>query len=125
MIGKAIYNILSNDATLTGLVGTNIFPQIAPQDTNAPFVVYVTSNTIPSQHKDGAAPNDQVDTYAKTHSSAVNISEQIRTLLEDYEGTANGINIKTSWLDNQQDGDFVADLHFYGISQTYVFRAER
>ena len=29
-VGKAIYNILTNDATVNGIVGTNIYPEIAP-----------------------------------------------------------------------------------------------
>jgi hypothetical protein len=40
MIGKVIYGRLSTDAAVTGICGLNIFPDIAPQNVQYPFMVY-------------------------------------------------------------------------------------
>ena len=39
-IGKAIYNILSTNSDVSTLVGTRIFPNVAPQTTTFPFIIY-------------------------------------------------------------------------------------
>ena len=38
-IGKAIYYLLSNDATVSGLVSTRIFPEVADQEQAMPYIV--------------------------------------------------------------------------------------
>ena len=38
-IGKSIYNILANDSDVSALVGTRIFPNVAPQTTTFPFII--------------------------------------------------------------------------------------
>ena len=39
-IGKSIYNILSTNGAVSTLVGTRIFPNVAPQTTTFPFIIY-------------------------------------------------------------------------------------
>ena len=39
-VGKAIYNLLSNDANVTGRVQNKIYPLIADTGTTFPFIVY-------------------------------------------------------------------------------------
>ena len=39
-IGKAIFNILSNDSDVLALVESRIFPNVAPQTTEFPFIIY-------------------------------------------------------------------------------------
>lgn len=129
MLGEAIYDILSNDGTLIGIVGTKIYPVHAPQRTAAPFVTYRENTTIPTDQKDGAAPKDQkqlqVDIYAGTYTEAHTIAARIRTLLDAYAGTAQGVTIRQMWFSDQDDADFVEDMGFYGISQVYEARIQR
>lgn len=129
MLGKAIYSILTGDATLTGLVETKIYPVQAPQRTSIPFVVYRENSTIPVNHQDGTAPIDgkliQIDTYAATLTEAHTIGERIRTLLDNYSGTASDVVIRRMWFVDQDDGDYVEDLGFHGISQEYEASIQR
>ena len=52
-VGKAIYNLLSNDANVTGRVQNKIYPLIADTGTTFPFIVYrrtgkcINSTTFP------------------------------------------------------------------------------
>ena len=39
-IGKSIYNILAANTNVSNLVGTRIFPNVAPQTTTLPFIIY-------------------------------------------------------------------------------------
>ena len=52
-VGKAIYNLLSNDANVTGR-GTKIkiYPLIADTGTTFPFIVYRRTGIEPSDSKD-------------------------------------------------------------------------
>ena len=57
-IEEAMVAMLAADATLTGLVGTRVYPQEAPQDEALPLVLYTTSD--PSQAE---SMNGWVDLY--------------------------------------------------------------
>ena len=39
-VGLAIYSILSSDSDISDLVSTRIFPNVAPQTTAFPFIIY-------------------------------------------------------------------------------------
>ena len=47
-VGKAIYNLLSNDANVTGRVQNKIYPLIADTGTTFPFIVYRRTGIEPS-----------------------------------------------------------------------------
>jgi hypothetical protein len=51
---KAIYHILTNDATISGLVGNRIFPQVIEQGSTYPCLTYRMISTTPYHVKDGA-----------------------------------------------------------------------
>ena len=54
IVGKGLYNILSNSVGVTNLVGTNIFPEIAPPDINPPYIVYSVISNTPTEVKETA-----------------------------------------------------------------------
>lgn len=129
MLGSAIYSILSGDATLAAIIGTKIYPVQAPQRTPPPFVVYRENNTIATDQKDGSAPKDlksvQIDIYSGTYTEAHTAADRIRVLLDAYSGTVAGVTIRQMWFSDQDDGDFLEDMNFYGISQVYEARVQR
>ena len=47
-IGKAIFNILSNDSDVLALVESRIFPNVAPQTTEFPFIIYDVTGVQPN-----------------------------------------------------------------------------
>lgn len=129
ILGDAIYSILSGDATLTGLVGTDIYPVSAPQGVNYPFVVYSFSSADPTDQKDGSSPIDDVslnvDCYDKTYRGAQSIVNAVRDALDDYSGTAASITIRRIWFQNQSGGDFLEDHGFFAVTQSFSVKVQR
>lgn len=100
----AIYGILSADSTLTALLAstTSIYPEAAPQTAANPCIVYSESTPEFSDTQDGPSRLDvnliQVDVYADTISSRNTIGARVRTLLDRYSGTVNGILVQSVQL---------------------------
>lgn len=97
----AIYGILSADSTLTSLLATttSIFPEVAPQKSPNPCIVYSESTPEYSDNKSGVSGLDvnviQVDVYAATIATRNAIGARIRTLLDRYSGTVNSIKVQS------------------------------
>ena len=87
-IGKAIYNILSTTQALQ-VVGTRIFPNVAPQTTQLPFIIYDLTGVTPTPTKENASTLDindfTVSVYAETYSQAELLAVEVRSAL-DYTG---------------------------------------
>ena len=100
-IGKGIYYILANNTEVSNLVGTRIFPQVAPISTIFPFIIYDIYNDDPTLDKDGPSSLDKYDIritgYAETYTKVTRIGSAIRTALD-----------RTI----QAGGAFYADQHF-------------
>ena len=55
LIGKVIYKLLKEDPDLKGYIGSRIFPLVAENDTNYPFITYSRDTIFPSMStKDGS-----------------------------------------------------------------------
>lgn len=117
-INKHIYTLLSTNAELKQLVGTNIFPLVAEEETTFPFIVFRRSNITTSYAKKEIA-NDTViftvsiaDTnYAKT----VEIAETVRNILElhtdDYFALIHLESVTEDFVENA----YIQELSFNAI----------
>ena len=87
LVGKLIYQVLSNDDYIDSKVGNAIFPLVAPQDTAFPFIVYTKSNVFTDIHsKDGwlsDAINFTITIVSDNYFTGVNIANQVRLLFEN------------------------------------------
>ncbi len=79
-IGKAIYSLLVSDTTVSALVGENIFPLVAPEGTEFPYVVYSCVSMTTARDKDQLFYQQDV-------------SEAVIVCTEDY---TSGIEIATA-----------------------------
>ena len=91
-IGKAIYNILSTTTNISNLVGTRIFPNVAPQTTTFPFIIYDVNGVQPNDTKEGVSTLDTNDVmiscYSETYSQASDLAQTIRVAMDRInEGT--------------------------------------
>ena len=97
-IGLAIYNILSNDANVAAVVGTRIYPNVAKQTSDFPFIVYQMTGVTPTDTKDGVSPLDtntfNVLCFAETYSGAVSLAQRARNALDRKTGTYSTIKIQ-------------------------------
>jgi hypothetical protein len=98
MIGKLIYNLLSDHGDLTALVpATKIFPYVLNENTDLPAIVYVIESIEPEYTKDGWAldsANFLVIAISTDYAGLQSIATEVRAALEMERGTVEGITIQ-------------------------------
>ena len=108
MIGISIYTLLSADATLTGLVGTNIFPVEANQRKEDPIIIYYIKSVEPTDTKENVSDEDwvkaEIMVYSKDYDLMQTISKRVRTILDKCEGTVAGNAISEIRFEDFMDG---------------------
>lgn len=128
-VGKAIYNILSNDAGVTALVSTRVYPDTVPQEASFPYVAYTIVSTSPLNYKDGASPLDevsvQVDMYSRSYATTQDIAAAVRSALDRYTGLNSSINIDKILFENEGAGTYEAMQGVFWASQDYLVRVKR
>lgn len=119
MIGRVIFELLSQNLELRKLVGNKVFPVVIQEDIEFPYVVYRRSRLIPSYTKDNYATDDtvyvDVIAVAEDYMSSLNLAQAIRCALEGKKGQYDDIDIINIELeDSQEDGEdvFVQGLTF-------------
>jgi hypothetical protein len=129
MTGKAIYGILNAAAPVTGYVSTRIYPDMAPQNAEYPFIVYRLTGNLPSDTKEGASILDVVEAtvemYSKTYTQAQDIAGAVRTALDRYSGTVSGVEIDSIRFAAAASMPMVFDEHIYIVEHTYNIREKR
>lgn len=108
MIGISIYTLLNADATLTGLVGTNIFPVEANQRKEDPIIIYYIKSVEPTDTKENVSDEDwvkaEIMVYSKDYDLMQTISKRVRTILDKFEGTVAGNAISEIRFEDFMDG---------------------
>jgi hypothetical protein len=124
----AIRSALVADASVARLLGTRIYPVIAPASAAAPFATYRRSAVQRSQSLAGPTGVTTVllalDLYAESYESVRELADVCRVALDGYGGiTADSVLVNNVSLDNEADG--FAQLAggeappLYSVSQTY------
>lgn len=126
MIGKVIYDLLSSDGTVSGLVSTRIYPDTVPQNAEFPFVSYAVISTQPTDTKEGASKLDvvsvQVDIYSRSYSTTQTIAAAARSALDRYSGTNNSVKVDKIIFADQGSGAYEPEVGVYWITQDYTIR---
>lgn len=113
-IGRAIFTILSGDTTLNAALGAStsatgqkkIYPNIAPQNETAPYIVYQRSTTQPDWCKEGmpiVTHYFTVAAFAPNPDTLNTISARIITLLNNQGGTYGSTVVSGIKYNNDQD----------------------
>lgn len=134
MIGKAIYHILTSNATVTGYVGTRIFPVIVPQTTERPCIAFRIVSNDPHETKQMVSKIDRMrfdlsiftEEYDKPgYPPIYEIADAVRDALDKVtEDTYNGVTIGEMIFENEREGYEEAHESFVR-TQTYgVFVAK-
>ena len=84
-----------------------VSPNKVPQSGEPPFLVY---QLVTAQRESTHDGNDQLvwaeyqfDCYAKKKQSAVEVMQELRELIEDYDGYINGVRVQGCFLIDQFD----------------------
>lgn len=127
-VGKAIFNILSNDAGLSELVGNRIFPEMAPEQALNPYLVYSVLSIDPTDTKQASSTVDvsQLETYSvsNNYSDCMDVSEAARAALDRNAGLFSEVNIQSIQYQSA-DTEFNATQRVYIAQQRYSVRELR
>ena len=106
---KALRARLIGDATLTGLIGTRIYPGKAPQDPTLPYVVYhrISPTRTPTLNGPTLVPETriQLDIIATSQASAELVATAIRNRIDGYTGTSASVSVLSSVVEDEMDMD--------------------
>jgi hypothetical protein len=129
MIGKVIYGRLTTDAAVTGICGLNIFPDIAPQNVQYPFMVYTIISSLPVDFKDGQSNLEeitlQIDVYTNNYETTQTLANNVRNRLDRFVGTVNSISVQTIKYMSSDSQVYNADLNVYWMSMDFMAKMKR
>ena len=126
MIGDVVYSLLSNDATVSALVSTRIYPSLAIEDVAYPYIVYEQTGNNPTDDKDGVSSLDtlsyDIEIYTETLADSNTLGVAVRNVLDRYAGTVNTKVIQSVKYNNENSGysDDMGRVHLK--MQSYDFR---
>lgn len=115
------------NATVAGLIGTRIYPVLAPATASLPFVTWRRAGIRRQQTLSApmGMPITSVEysIYGVTYEQAREVADAMRAVLDGYGGTANNTEVKQTSLEQESD-DFVtlggAELPpAYQVTQQY------
>lgn len=118
-VGKAIYNILSNDAKVIDSVEHKIYPLIADTGTTFPFIVYRRTGIEPSDSKDRFIYSE--NTYVEVviasdkYNESIEIADLVKDALQGKKGNYSGINIHDIRMTNA-DEDYIEDTFIQNLT---------
>lgn len=120
---KALRARLVDDATITGLVGTRIYPGRAPQNVKLPYIVYHRISTVRAATLDvGNAKVPEVkmqcDVIAATQAEVETILSRMRVVMDNFRGTSAGVTVLGVSVDDEQD-----QPEFYEGSDTVFYHS--
>jgi len=126
--GIAAYVILTQNTDVTDIVGVNIFPEVAEQETATPFIVYQLQSVAPEDTHDGPSKLDEVRfeflCYADTYALAADLGDKVRGALDRVSGTYNGVNVESVQF-NDVDIDTIDAPRRFAQVLTFTFRIKR
>lgn len=101
----AVFNLLSNHAGVSGLVGSRIYPVKLPQDPTYPALTYFRVSGL----RHSVMCNDtgivekriQISSWADSYAGVNALAEQVRDAMQRTSGTFAGVEI----IDTFMDGD--------------------
>jgi hypothetical protein len=125
-----LFQRLTGRTAVSSVVGTRVFPIIAPQGTALPLIVYQRTNVQREQSLTGPIGRPvitlQLTSYGTSYSSVKQLAREVRLAVDGWTGTTAGVTIQRSTLKTEADGvDLPADdqmLPYYSVQQSFEFR---
>jgi len=110
--GKKIYSILSQDQAVSALIGSKIYPLIAPEGTELPYVLYQRSfrNGNSKDGRTGSESSINIGIFAKSYVNSIDICDAIEKALTGYRDG----EVKSITLDSG-DEQFQVDAFIQGL----------
>ena len=126
--GKAIYKLLKDSSTVGAICADRIYPELAQQDADAPFVVYTVVDTTPSDTKTSTSKVDtaRVELFCvgDNYETLMDLGIAVRGALDRQSGTISGVQVQSVNFDTS-DIQFDPDQRVYVLEHTYNVRIQR
>jgi hypothetical protein len=104
----AVRNRLVSTTAVTNLVGTRVYPVIAPADAALPFLTWRRMSVQRQQSLSGPIGTPTVmltvDLFATTYEAARDIADAVRVSLDGWGGTFQNTVVANVSLENESDG---------------------
>lgn len=85
MLENKIYSLLTGTTIITGIVGTRIYPVIAPQNVTFPFILYTRiaggQINLLSGYSQLENPRIQIDAFSTGYSQTKTLADNIHTVM--------------------------------------------
>jgi len=125
-----IFQRLTSQTAVSSLVGTRVFPLMAPMATPLPLVVYQRTGVDRPRSLAGNVGNPvvtlQLTSYDTSYTNVKAIARAVWLALDNWTGTTAGVTIQRTTLQSEADAvDLPQDdqmLPFYSVVQTFDFR---
>ena len=106
-IEKALWYLLTDHFGVSGFASTRVYPEIIPQNTTFPAVVYNLIAAPRSHHLTGMTDlvpaRFQITAYADTYAEMRGISDEIRRALDSIQTTIGTVEIASSLMVDEVD----------------------
>lgn len=106
-VESAIVALLTADVTLSALVGTRVYPLMAPGDADLPLLVYAEASEVPvwslARRLSLTAWRVRFDAYAESYASAKAVKDALLDVLDGYAATTGGVTIRGVFRDDSND----------------------
>ena len=127
--GQIIFGVLNADVTVSGLVGTRIYPVLAKQNSDAPCIVF-TKKILPIDNKGAANKMELVEFVLwcmdKNPDDADDLADAVRDALDrKSKFTQNGISVNTITFLGQGHEEYHDKLEMYMVPVNYKIRINK
>ena len=110
---------LQASPAVTALLGTRIYPQVAPQNTTADYVTYELLSGHPFQDHGGSGGLHRARmsflSHSATYAGAKAVVAAIRAALDGFSGTMQGVAVGSCLQEMEADAGFDDELRMHVV----------
>lgn len=123
-VGDALFNILTNDATVGGLVSTRVYPHLREQGSAFPAVTYQRVGGPRTPKQEGPANHVrqrvQLNSYAGDSTTAQDLADAVRQALDGVSGTYGGMKVQGIECNDAPIDDFDPVARVFRVIQDFI-----
>jgi hypothetical protein len=106
-VEEAVYSRLSGGSAVQAIVGSKIYPLVAPQSASLPFLIYQESSHNRMRRLNGSTVMREfrmrIDGYATSYTTAKSLRDAVLGRLVNYNGTISNVVIED--IDQEDTSD--------------------
>lgn len=125
---SGIMTLLLDASSVTTLVGEKIYPVVAEEKTQRPYVTIRRTGTSPTIVKNETSGKDEtyftVAAYDKEYKKCIQVLAAVREVIDNYRGDSNSITFLNVWYQVSEDL-YDKEDETYVVVDTYAARIKR